>query len=263
MKWYVMMLCVLGVTPYASAFNYEYSYGFDGVLSDSFLPVASVSDLSFEQANQQLELHSFNLVPFDSGEAYAHNLVLPQYNESWVAHVDISVPAVYESTVPTASDSRLEVGLGVGFGPNAMASGNLATITLGVEGTLNGARRYIDASVAGAGDLDAIDMVTDQERIRVTLEYDANGNTLRARHSAQQPLGLSSSTQIDWGMGPTDTFELFLFGNSQSQPVFSSAPLTLDDFELKINRVPEPAACLSLAALVILGLLTYRRRLER
>ena len=244
-----------------TAFAFNYSYDFDGVLAENFEPVSLVSDLSLTQENSQLEFHTFDVSPVSQLTGYVQKTLHPTYDQSWTISVDLHVPRVYDTIA--LQEVRIGLAAGFQFDPE-QNSGDFASISLGVDASSPGPVRFVIAEISDHSvAVVSAPSPASAETIRFGIDFDANDKILTTRRGDQpiisQPI---SSPLVDWGMTSGDAFEFFLLAMTDNQVIHSSAPLTFDNFTAKLLVVPEPAGEL-LFSWLSMCLLCYAGRRAR
>ncbi len=252
-------LWLIGMCQTAFAFNY--SYDFDGVLADNFEPISAVSDLSLTQQNGRLEFHTFDVSPVSQLTGYVQKTLHPTYDQSWTVSVDLHIPRIYD----TIALQQVRIGLAAGFQFDPeQNSGDFASISMAVDASSAGANRYVIAEISdnSVAVINAPSPAT-AETITMGLDFNADTKVLTTRRGDQPILSHAiSSALVDWGMTSGDSFEFFLLAMTDDQVISSAEPLTFDNFSAKLLVVPEPAAVVLLGcgSVLWLGWCRSRRR---
>ncbi|TWT43430.1 hypothetical protein [Botrimarina hoheduenensis] len=231
----------------SSALAGPFDYGFDGTLSDHFVPLFPNPNSTITQndVTEQVEYTaSDGDLSEENGTGLEHINFRPRYDQSWRVAVDVTLPAGYDTSFlannPANQDNGRDTWIELGifaftsFDDRRVFSSSLEVILDGGS--------VVQRNVASHHDLDDSSrrVPTTDTSVRLTLGYDHLNEVLSAFagdtqiHTAN--LGAASS---DWQMTDSDTFSIGIFGSTGFQAVSADNPLIHDNFTAAI--IPEPA----------------------
>lgn len=238
-----------------------WSYDFSGTLSDHFYHLWSTPTLSeASQTGGQLVFHTLVAAPPETSQLFLFTDASPSYQQSWIAHLDVSVPQSLNLQSPYSTE-------------NAWAAASLLAITTdGYGNPKKGMSIDLEANAdthtssywAGAYDFATDTDIADNIRTTTDssgtlwLSFDAATKVLTATDPTGTLLNVDTGS---WGMTGTDVFHIGISFDTHGMEVPDSQAMSMDNFSLTIQPVPEPETyALMLAGLGLVGWVVQRRK---
>lgn len=210
------------------------------------------------------------------------------YDTSWSIRVDTNY-AIPSSIFTSGSQQFINLGLMVtpgsetvdlnGVNPGFrgyLVSSNLFSTTSDTYNRGFETSLFSDGSAADGTEYGYNPSITGATFTSVMLSYDAGSQLLTASFDADTTNGHSFTSMPSqsvnantlWGMSGSDTFSLYLFGNSgwdeagpNVSPTIDLGEVTFDNlYGSGLSAIPEPSTYAAMAGVCALGLAVWRRR---
>ncbi|HRH79968.1 MAG TPA: PEP-CTERM sorting domain-containing protein [Thiobacillaceae bacterium] len=253
----MLKLLALAILMAASPGAYAASYDFSGNLAEHFDQIQNspFPSSSFQQ-DGKLAFHTNGVTMASASEIYVYRNLLPTYQQSWLAQVDVQVPASLYMQVPASNDAWASAML------IAFIRDGQGTLTHGISIDLEPDHPMGNQYWAGVwGDEETTwDVATSDIAGTIWLSFDAGTKVLSAysAHGTLLTVDIDDPT-TSWGMGAEDRFHIAIGFDAENMYVGSNEALTIDNFS--VQAVPEPETyALMIAGLGLVGLAVQRRK---
>ena len=239
-----------------------WSYGFSGSLGDHFDQLMDTPDPSTAfQENGMLSFHTSGNALAAVDELFVYHDFLPTYQQSWSAQMQVTVPASLDSQTRTGDDSFYVAASLIAFTRDI--NGNLdKAMSIDLESSPpNGHVYWTGWSTIGVenDDVMAYQPTSDVTGI-IELHFDAATKVLSAHNAYGQLLSVDiDAPTSNWGLSGNAPIYLAIGFDSEGMSVAQNEALSIDNFSVTLQPVPEPETyALMLAGLGLVGFAARR-----
>lgn len=206
-------------------------YDFSGVLSNHFTRVPPLFGDGATLIQSMGELVFHNASTTKRMEALQYRSFEPRADQDWKVCVDVSIPLAYDSSPPPLTDSAwIEMAVAVIY-VDTNADEHVFLNALGVDHYTNGvvSRGFAPAELLNRQKVphDSGDMSNTNETANLCISYNRVAHTMTAIGNGNELLTIPTT---NWNLGQEDTFNIWIYGHSDNQPISPDNPMRLDNF---------------------------------